>query len=456
MKTSEALFSGAWTQGDLSQIQIITGPVGTFAMWVISIGGFFMVVLPLIRNVINGIVVVAPGLCDKIDQAHKTKLGLNQAEGGNQIQMVVGSFMTILLSLVPNFKAISDFDEGIKDPKSFMMTAIPKMCIYIFIGVFIYSGYPAIVAQKFSDGATSIIDMALNNVNPEVWAEKLPSKLSRPDFSTSDATDTLSVNTNKMSKELWGALTSKYTDLSKDNRTSLSHEVEKYCNGILSQVMDKSDSKLYKMSAEARVMNYDPQLNNKAQFPNGAYDDKEHIWVYQTKAPVTGNFNIGVPGGTDGDYFMVTIKFYEVPKENETADNVQCIAVVGQNQVSGSDTSNTCTWTTDVGAFTFDGTIVVNGYEGSVGSPDIQGGKKRYKITFNCSKSELLASSSNGGRTSGIYASQSGTAGPHTVTRVEFGGTSGTTFKPVDDTKWNSWGIGGTPTPKDSGSNNGR
>ena len=443
------LFNEQWTQGSLVAIAPVVSFLGYIAMIIISIGGFFMVILPIVRNVFNGIVVVAPNLCEKINQAHRTKLGLNQVEGGNQIEMITGSLITVLLSLCPNFIALSDFEEGVRDPKSYMIKAIPMMCIYVFIGVFIFYGYPSKFAEKFSVAATSVIDMALNNVDPKALVDKIPTNLARPDFATGEATDVYGQNVNKVSKSVYSAITSKYSSMSADNKVEVSHQIEGYVDTMMSQILTHSESKDFKLSVETRISGYDPHTNPKAIWPSPAYDDKEHIYVYQFKDVISNCFTVGIPGGTEGDHFMVTLKFYELPDEGDEITNVQCIATVatsGENGFKDSD-DDKCTWKTPAGAFAIRDGCMINGVKASK-VDEYPGAKSYYEVTFPVDLETLKSSS---GQTSGIFVIDPNNVGrQHTVTKVEFGGSY--SFTPVDTAVYNSWGLGESPTFKQGSS----
>lgn len=440
------LFNPQWTTGSLSAISPIVQVVGFVAMGIISIGGFFMVILPLIRNVFNGIVVVAPKLCDKIDEAHRNKLGLNHSEGGNQIQMIIGSMSMIILSFFPNFKALSDFDEGIIDPKTYMIKALPMMCVYIFIGVFIFQGYPAKFAEKFAGAATGVIDMALNNVDPVAWVEKIPTNLARPDLSTNNATDQIGKNTNTLSKSLFSTLTSKYSDMSKDSRISVSHEIEAYVNAKLSEISDHADSSKFKMTVETRVMGYDPQLNEKAVWPTPAHDEANNIYIYQFKDQVSGSFNTGVPGGTDGDYFMGVLKFYELADKADKASNIRNRATLGMyDGISLSDGQGTSILTLPKQYFAASNSVTINGIKSSKIESNTQGNSESWKITFPVSKQELQAAPE--GNTSGLFYVDSVNRGyQHTITSVKWGGS--TIFEPEDSARYGSWTLGGSPSLK--------
>lgn len=449
------LFNPQWTTGSLSAISPIVQVVGFCAMALISIGGFFMVILPLMRNVVNGIVVVAPNLCDKIDEAHRNKLGLRHGDaGGNQIQMVVGSLMMIILSFFPNFKAMSDFEEGIRDPKSFMIKALPMMCIYIFIGVFIFYGYPAKFAEKFSGAATGAIDMALNNVDPVAWIEKLPTKMTKPDLATNNATDKLGKNTNEASKSLYTALASQYPDMSKDNRIAMSHKIEEYVQGLMANIQEHSMAENFNLTVETRVMSYVPTIAGN----NPAYDSTNNIYIYQYKDAVTNQFDIGVPGDISGDHFLLILKFYEEAKKADKATSVSSAATFyassTETKLVADTSANTVKLTLSGTYFTANasGNVTINGIKASKYEKVTNSGVTNHVLTFPGSLADFKKAT--GGTTSGIfYLGPDNKSYQHPITSVVWkDGSSKATFIPTNTTSFNNWTLGETPSVKKTSS----
>lgn len=434
----EELFDPRWTQGSLEVLGPITNVLGTIACFILSLGGFFMVILPITRYVINGIVCVAPGLCDRIAEAHDSQLGFKQAKANNQVIAAAGSLLTLILSFVPNFKVISDFNEGIQDPKTLMMKGLPMMCIYVFIGVFIYQGYHAVIAKKASQVATSVIDMALNNVDPDVWVDKLTNKLARPNFSTDDAQDTFSKNVNALSKEIWTTVNSKYSDTTSENKQSYAPQIEQLANNILAQIMEHSDSTNFELSCDVRIYDFMPQTNANAAFPAYDHDTDNDIYIYQYVTTVSETMDIGTVGGTDGDYLYIGLRFREVPETAGDASNIQNVATLASNDFKSGD-GNTCTWTAPSDGFVVSSTVKINGISSTNITTKTQNGTQYYVIEFPCSLDELKGS----GDVSVVgLKARAGATGAHTITAVNFGSTY--TFTPVDN-RWTSWTIGTKP-----------
>lgn len=450
------LFNPAWTTGSLSAVAPIVHVIGIFAMWVISIGGFFMVILPIIRNVINGIYVVAAPLCDKIDEAHKTKFVTKeywkgQVGGGNELAATVGGITTVLLGLVPNFKALSDFESGIIDPKTWFIKAIPKMCIYVCIGVLIFYGYPSRIADKYSTAVTATIDVALNNIDPKAIidrAEELKT-FTGGDFASAEATDTLGKNTYALSKGIYGTMKSTYSDMSKDNLVSSSRKIEQWAESRLNEISDRAGSAKYKMQFDTMITQYQPETNKKAPWPSYAYDQDKHYYVYQTVAPMS-TFGVDVPGGVDGHYLKVNLKFVELGASNGVT-SVEGVATMPASKPTNDTQSGHCTITIpnkgDLWSIT--GTVTVNGFSATskVVSDSVNGNS--YVLDFGAtsiSKDKLNAGT---GACNGIFAKDKDGM-THVITHINFvDAGSSAKMTPTDSSRYDVWTPGtGKPEEK--------
>lgn len=452
------LFNPAWTTGSLSAVAPIVHVIGIFAMWVISIGGFFMVILPIIRNVINGIYVVAAPLCDKIDEAHKTKFVTKeywkgQVGGGNELAATVGGITTVLLGLVPNFKALSDFESGIVDPKTWFIKAIPKMCIYVCIGVLIFYGYPSRIADKYSTAVTATIDVALNNIDPKAIIDRAEEfkAFTGGDFASSEATDTLGKNTYALSKGIYGTMKSTYSDMSKDNLVSSSRKIEQWAEARLNEISDRAGSAKYKMQFDAMITQYQPETNKKSPWPSFAYDQDKHYYVYQTVAPMS-TFGVDVPGGVDGHYLKVNLKFVELGASNgvTSVDGVATIPVkssttdaqTGNFKITfvNGENRNTAPWS-------LSSTVTINGYTATVTTTGQNNSGDLVTLDFGKVKLDEKTLNAGTGSCNAIYARD--TKGmQHTVTHVNFAGASHK-MTPNDSSRYDAWTPGtGAPEEK--------
>lgn len=262
-----------WFSGDInSRIAPLFQLLGTGASWVISIVGFAIVWSSILKNSSAGLYAVNTKFWDRVDEVKKAKLlGQNPINSeaaqrlnngsSNEVMQVLGSVGAVLLSFMPNVKAMTDFENETLDVKSYFMKAIPMMCVAIFVGIFIWLGYPARIAGKFGDFSTSAIDMVLINVDPVAWVETVPEKLAVLKFPQTDgAKDDVSKYENKIASaaanKVVGAITAK-GDMTKESKLATAAAIESWviesCEGGGTPFADYCDSDKYKFSVSAAV-----------------------------------------------------------------------------------------------------------------------------------------------------------------------------------------------------------
>ena len=177
VNAGQDLFSKAWTEGNLYRIQGLVSKLGSFAGTVISIVGFGIVIFSILKNAMSGLYVVNPTFWDKVDDIKSQAIaGMQGTIGelagsvrgnGNYAAQKVGGIFTFMLGLIPNIKALTDFDDGAPvDKKQYFMKSIPLLIAQIFIGMMIFFGYPAKIAEWIGSGATYAVAAVINNVDP--------------------------------------------------------------------------------------------------------------------------------------------------------------------------------------------------------------------------------------------------------------------------------------------------
>ena len=133
------LFSEAWTEGNLYTVNGIVEKLGAFACWVISIVGFGIVIFSILKNAMSGLYVVNPNFWDRVDEVKKQAVGgvsgtIQEATGktGNVAAQKLGGFLVFMLGLIPNIRALTDFDDGAPvDKKQYFMHSIPLLVVQI-------------------------------------------------------------------------------------------------------------------------------------------------------------------------------------------------------------------------------------------------------------------------------------------------------------------------------------
>ena len=176
INAGQDLFSKAWTEGNLYEIQGFVSKLGSFACMLISIVGFGIVIFSILKNAMSGLYVVNPTFWDRVDDIKQQAISgmqstIQEAAGsvngkGNYAAQKVGGIFTFLLGLIPNIKALTDFDDGVPvDKKQYFMKSIPLLIAQIFIGMMIFFGYPAKIAEWLGNGATYAIAAVIKNVD---------------------------------------------------------------------------------------------------------------------------------------------------------------------------------------------------------------------------------------------------------------------------------------------------
>lgn len=317
MYTDNNLLNPQWTQGRLESIAPVVSIVSMISVWIISLGGLFLVVLPIIRFVINAIVVSAPRLCEKVDEAHKASLGFDKNN-------ILGSGLTLFLKIVPNFKALSDFERGIQDPKTFFLKGIPMFCTYTFIGTFVHYGYFSKFGQKFSQMTLGAIDMILDNVDPQAAIEALPTLYATPKFNSEDSSNPKDKAMYSISKALYARMSSEYSNLTKEARVSLARQIDNKIGSLINEepFPKYTGEDKYEFKPEVKITGYIEGSKDTAE----KYNEKTFTHVFHKYIPVS-SFDLGIPDDTSQHEIDITVRVVEHSEKN-TNPSVNATAMI--------------------------------------------------------------------------------------------------------------------------------
>jgi hypothetical protein len=321
-----SLFNVEWTTGDLNikAVSVVAKYLGIVAAAVISIVGFGIVWAAILKNAMSGLYAVAPKFWDRVDEVKKAGIRNGEAagkiaQGNNEVMKLLGSITGFLLSICPNVKAMTDFDTEMLDAKAYFMRSIPLMCLSIFIGVFIFFGYPSQVAEKVSEFGTGIFDVVLTNIDPHEWVESLPDKLAVLKFSTDGSMNEFDKCVNKVARK--AATTYVGTvEMTKEKRLDAALAIESWVITQMQECSEYCDSDKYDMSVTATIYktaNY-PDVSTvngqvqdgNAQFawvvgctdvftPNTANDEEVAGWTMRVDVRFTGKASSGETSNAD-------------------------------------------------------------------------------------------------------------------------------------------------------------
>lgn len=314
MGSNQNLFQPEWSQGNLDTIPWLVGILSTVACTFISIIGFGIVIFSIMKNALAGLYAVSPKLWDRVDEIKKANVSARSTEGGNQLINILGSIPTMLCKLLPNIKAMTEFEDEQITPKVYFMKSLPLLCAQIFVGVFIFFGYPAQFANKVQEFGTGVIDIVFANVDPLAWAERLPGEMTSYDFVTKGSDIDFDKNILEISQAATKTLVGYRTEILKSARQDCAYAIESWALSAFSSsdiISYMSDRDTWTMSASASYSPYsyaDKALEGGGTWPKLAVEADGTAVSYQTEVAVdtlpTGSKDAG-----SGAYVVVTLTF---------------------------------------------------------------------------------------------------------------------------------------------------
>lgn len=382
------LFQEAWTEGNLYSIQGVVNVLGGISCKVISIVGFGIVIFSVFKNAMSGLYVVNPNFWDKVDDLKNSAVNglsntinggaamvgnsqMGQAFGGtgNAAAMKLGSLFTFILSAIPNIKALTDFDDGeLPDKKQYFMKSIPLLIMQIFIGMLIFFGYPAKIANWIGTGATYAIQAVLNNVDPVKTVQKVADGIMIYNLSTDGTQDPIEQKVNDASREIMRVVYTTYDDIEKGpaQETALWIEtalLETFSNDTVGTVLGASDG--YSVTYNASFQQNEPKVSSSYK----SVSTSDNCTLYMAQATNgTTSFRCWLPGPQlpsgstkvgPSDYYVLTVT--ATPRALSNVSTISAVCCAGVSDLP----------TQDVAAGTFSVSII--GQTFGSGQKDIRG-----------------------------------------------------------------------------------
>ena len=175
--------------GSINSIKKVTAVVDKWFIFVISIVAFFIISAAMLKNVCAGAYVANPRFWDKVYDAHQ-KVGSQSINGikqyftgGGILNSQLTSFGEVLLVIVPNLKAFTDFENSSSeniDPKAYFSKSIPQMLLCVIIGIFIYNGYYRDTASKVGAFGAESFTRFVGEADPVALADRLYNTTGKP------------------------------------------------------------------------------------------------------------------------------------------------------------------------------------------------------------------------------------------------------------------------------------
>lgn len=327
MTANTDLFNEQWTTGNLYSIQPVVNVLSTVSVWVISIVGFGIVIFSILKNALSGLYVINPNLWDKVDDVKNQMVSgisgtIQSAAGavpgrGNAIAQRLGGAATFLLSLIPNVKALTDFDDGVPvDKKQYFMRSIPLLVFQIFIGTFIFLGYPSKIANWIGGAGTYVVDAMIRNVDPVEIIKGVSDKITVYELATDGSPDPLDKVVNSATDKAMSTISTRYSSAQREPLQETAYAVERYLLNVLASTTDTlGAADGYDINIQVTPYNGIPQVSSAFSYQNGSSATTNPLvmaratnGITQYKTWVNANsLPIGVPDIGADDYIMWTI-----------------------------------------------------------------------------------------------------------------------------------------------------
>ena len=226
--------------GAVESIEWLTLRVDYWFTVVISATAFFIISTALLKNACAGAYVANHKFWDKVAEAHEKSDALSIATAVSFfrdkkfMEAGTGSIKDFILGIIPNIKALTDFDDADIEPKQYFIKAIPQMLACVIIGVFIYNGYYKDTAATVGEFGSVICNRVFSSVDPSSVIDTLTQTTATPDNIFANDTTIEGKMEYELSMKIYKAWLSQAKGENDSNfKTSLMRDAEKQAQDII-------------------------------------------------------------------------------------------------------------------------------------------------------------------------------------------------------------------------------
>ena len=243
-------------EGAMTTIRGVTDIVDTGFMAVITFFAFFIISVALLRNVLAGVYCAFPKFWDSVALAHeenkeKTFASMVTGMKDSYRNASMSTVKKALLSILPNIKVLTDFEDDNVRPKDYFIRAIPQMIGVVIIGVFIYNGYYRDATSLVAGTGAEFLQRTLLSFDPVEAFDKIANTAGRPSFATDNALDKGDKERNKITVDIYSNIITKYNDIkTADDKAILAAQIDAAVSKILNsetacgKILDREDYKI--------------------------------------------------------------------------------------------------------------------------------------------------------------------------------------------------------------------
>lgn len=316
MNTSENILDPSNWAGAYDRVALIAPIVFWIVSTMCSLTGLFGIAQTTFGFAVHVIVGMGENFWSEVDEAHKQKLTLRRNSGGNQVVETFTSAKYLIMSFIPNLKALTLYNETI-DMKRFWIEFIPKTLLTLMLSLFVYFGNTFILVNETKDLTLAVSRMIEDNIDLGGLVERIPGSIHIKQFSRSGSDEPVDVLTIEIAQKLTTRLYALYPDITRESKVSIDSDVEEWVAGELQaitneggSITDLADTVKYQRTTNIIVGRGAPagEANRQAKAQQG----RLFTHVRHTQP---GAWNLGIPESTidPTQYIGFTVAFMERP-----------------------------------------------------------------------------------------------------------------------------------------------
>lgn len=296
-------------QGAIDSVRWLTNWMDSGFVMVISIVAYLIIIVAMLKNILAAADCSYPRFWEKVHNAH-----LENADRGwitqfqdffgskESIQKInSGSFRDVLLRILPDVRAWTDFDGAVVAPRAYWSKAIPLMLVSMLIAAFLYNGFYRDVAAKVVDFGSEMASRVLLEVDPIAVWDQFTGASGRPTFSSDGSEIESEKLVNKVATNAYNAVIGEYNDISgSDAKKALAATLEGKVRNWIEELasIDSSyvNGKSWKPVIQVSLTNGPIDVSQI----NGRQNEDGTVKQYANQFPVSdlhisSNKNVNVP-----------------------------------------------------------------------------------------------------------------------------------------------------------------
>lgn len=312
-------------EGAISSIEWLTDYIDVGFGMAITLVAFLIILVAMFKNVLAAAYCAYPKFWNKVNDAHtknkdagiikQIQEAANGMKGGTQ-SVTVGE---IIMGVLPDIKAMTDFEADTLSPKTYFMKAIPQMIVCVIIGAFIYNGYYRDVTSKVVDVGSTLLQRTLLECDPVAMYDQFTGSAGRPVFRSDNSVDDEGKLQNRIATSLYTSIIGTYKDItSADAKRQLADKCDDMAADLVAEIKAKSaeyiDESKYKPALTSVWSSADvPDIGDKC----GTITNKDGSKSYQ-HAACLAIMSHGIPTSqSHPDYEHIVVRIVFEPQNTK-------------------------------------------------------------------------------------------------------------------------------------------